>query len=89
MGYLKVNLKLRLFLFLIGAATLLYGVFDIQTGEAGRKGINSTKEEQPVSYYMTVGKKVLIGGGLALIALTPLLGSTANNRKEESENDER
>ena len=65
----------------------MYGVFDIRTGEAGRKGINSTKEDQPVSYYMTVGKKVIIGGGLALIALTPLLGSTVHNREEESENE--
>ena len=36
---------------------------------------------------MTVGKKVIIGGGLALIALTPLLGSTVHNREEESENE--
>jgi hypothetical protein len=87
MGYLRTNLKLRLIFFLVGTFAVLYGLNDIITGEAGSRGRNPTVEESPISYFFTVGKKVIIGGAFAIIALSPLLGGTINNRKEESEND--
>jgi len=84
MNYLKINKKFRIFLAVIGFITLIYGVWDLASGEAGRKGLNSTKEEQPISYYLTVGKKILIGSGLLLIALSPLLGTEQSIREEKS-----
>ena len=86
MSYLKINWQLRLFLGVIGLVTLLYGVGDINSGEAGRKGLNSTKDEQPVSYYFTVGKKVLIGCGFFVLALSPFFGTarTVSDEKRES-----
>ena len=44
MGYLKVNLKLRLFLFLIGTATLLYGVLTFELGKLVEKGLTRPKK---------------------------------------------
>lgn len=89
MGYLRVNLKLRVVFFFVGIFAVIYGINDILTGEAGSRGLDPTLEDSPISFFLTVGKKVIIGGGLAFIALTPLLGSSANNREEESENEER
>lgn len=83
MGYLKVNKQFRLFLGVVGLLVFLYGMWDIKSGEAGRKGLNATKDEQPISYFFTVGKKILIGSGLLIISLSPLLGNSVRVREED------
>ena len=62
MDYLKINKSLRALFVVLGVVSLSYGIYDIQREEAGRKGINSTPEDSPISYYFTVGKKVVLGG---------------------------
>ena len=79
MDYLKINKRFRALTFLIGLASLGYGIYDIHRGEAGRKGLNSTLEDSPISYYFTVGKKTVVGTGLIIIAISPLLGKPSKD----------
>ena len=74
MDYLKINIKFRTFIFTLGLASCVYGYVDVTSGEASRKGINSTYEDAPVSYVFTVGKKLVLGSILILVSLSPMLG---------------
>jgi hypothetical protein len=72
--FLKVNIRFRIFLFAIGLVSLGYGVIDLNSQEAVRTGLNANKEESPFSYLFTVTKKLILGGLLVGIALSPLVG---------------
>tara|TARA_B100002049_G_C15864326_1_gene284699 strand:+ start:75 stop:314 length:240 start_codon:yes stop_codon:yes gene_type:complete len=77
MDYLKINKRFRAFLAVIGLISLSYGIYDIHRDEAGRKGLNSNREDSPVSYYITVGKKTVFGAVLIIVAISPLMGKSA------------
>ncbi|MFT6530435.1 MAG: hypothetical protein ACJAZB_002101 [Psychrosphaera sp.] len=74
MDYLKINIRFRTFMFLLGLVSCAYGYADVTSGEASRKGLNSTYENAPISYVFTVGKKLVLGSILILVSLSPLLG---------------
>ncbi|MFQ3251091.1 MAG: putative membrane protein YczE [Glaciecola sp.] len=74
MQYLKRDKTFRAILFVFGVFVLSFGVSDITSGEAERKGLNSTPENAPFSYYLTIGTKFLSGGALLFISLSPLIG---------------
>ena len=76
MDYLRINKRFRAILFILGVTSLSYGIYDVQREEAGRKGLNSTLENSPISYYFTIGKKTILGAALILVAVSPILGKS-------------
>ncbi|RUP74976.1 hypothetical protein C7Y69_21375 [Alteromonas sp. KS69] len=76
MGYLRINKRFRVFLFILGVTSFSYGLYDIHRDQAGRSGLNSTPENSPTSYYFTISKKTILGAVLILVSVSPLLGNS-------------
>ncbi|TDF35730.1 hypothetical protein EYS14_20250 [Alteromonadaceae bacterium M269] len=83
---MKVNIKFRVIVFAIGLIGLIGGIDDVMTGEASRKGLNANVKERPISFYLTVGRKALIGLGLMITSLSPILGSISRSEDKNEDN---
>ena len=85
MKYLKLNVKFRVFLIMVGLVSVIYGLSDLSRDEARRKGLNASKKDEPISYYFTVGKKLILGCGLIFVGLSPLVGrKTLHNEPNQN-----